>query len=147
MQFPIAVAERKTGFSLASIWNYLRRSAGDNQTSGQMALMLPVRVECVSPWESWLVQHRLLAMGADWEINHARLPRLRQRNERCTPWNMRSCLHLVVKFSAEEGCFRRPCLDWATPEEFEAMQIPKVSGESILLDYRHIMPHPEAPCR
>lgn len=151
MQYPVTVAgASKPAFSIPSIWNLLRSFKDRNSfgtPGGHLALMLPVRIECASPLESWLVQHRLFEMGADWEQNLIRLPRLRRNRERCSPWNMRACLHLVVKFSAEFGAERKPCLDWVTQEEFEAMEIPKTSGESILLDYRHIMPHREVePC-
>lgn len=143
MKYPVAVIPKKSQFSMASVWNLVRslrrKAKGEDLFTGRMSLLLPVRIECASASESWLVQHRLADLGADWEAN------LGRSSKGCTPWNMRSNLYLIVKFSVRPGSVRRPCLDWVTHEEFDAMQIPSVSGESLLLDYHHILPHRGEP--
>lgn len=140
MQYPVVVAPKKSHFSIPSIWNLVRslrsKAKGVGQPNGCMALLLPVRIECVSSLESWLVQHRLADLGADWEANFG------CRHKRYTPWNMRDHHFLIVKFSVRDGFVRRPCIDWVSKEEFEAMQIPRISAQSVLLDYHHILEHP-----
>lgn len=140
MHYPAIVRPQRESFALPSIWNLVnelrKKAKGNGQITGRMSLMLPVRIECNCPLESWLVQHRLAELGADWEENFA-------RRKRCTPWNMREALYLVVKFSILPGHVRRPCVICVTREEFDAMQIPSISGESVLLDYRDMLMHPE----
>lgn len=141
MHYSVIVRPQRERFTLPSIWNLVhelrKKVKGNGHITGRMSLMLPVRIECSCPLESWLVQHRLAELGADWEENFG-------RRKRCTPWNMREALYLVVKFSVHPGHVRRPCVNWVTQEEFIAMQIPSISGESVLLDYQDMLPHPEA---